>query len=282
MNRINPNNEGETCERNSDCPSNICKMLYRNGQPYGRRCLNGDGGGTRYTIDCRMPKDCLSGICRPIYDNSGRFVARKCIQAPRLNGNNPVDQFLNKNSGYEDKGRFGVLNNHAIKIRLQEQGKEGPVSQMILKIMSIVGGLFSILIYNFSAESYNHGEQGILYSILASISLSIFSILRIPGGLISGLAAEIHNEDGKCNTDTSRPIDMFYIRTFITILFPPLGVFMAKGFTGFSYVLLSCVLTAIFYFPGLIYSLSIISSSRFGKLEAAEREKGRSEDKKNK
>jgi uncharacterized membrane protein YqaE (UPF0057 family) len=70
---------------------------------------------------------------------------------------------------------------------------------------------------------------------------------------------------------------MWFIRTIITILFPPLGVLMAKGFTGFSYILTSCALTALFYFPGLIYSLAIISTSRFARLEQAEREKGKRE-----
>jgi uncharacterized membrane protein YqaE (UPF0057 family) len=276
MNRVNENNEGEICQRNKDCESNICKMLYKGGQPYGRRCLRGNGN--KYTIDCKFPRDCLSGICEPIYDNDGKFVARKCAKAPKLRGDNPVDAFLNKESSYEKQGNYGVLNNHAIKMKLEQRGKSGPVTETIIKIISIVCDLFSIIVYNFSKPSYDHANQGVMYSLLASISLGVFSILRIPGGLISGLSAEIHDDGtGKCDANTSRPIDMFYIRTFITILFPPLGVLMAKGFTGFSYVLLSCLLTAIFYFPGLIYSLAIISSSRYGKLEAAEREKGRGE-----
>ena len=61
----------------------------------------------------------------------------------------------------------------------------------------------------------------------------------------------------------------------MTIMFPPLGVLMAKGFTGFSYILLSCLLTSLFYFPGLIYSLSVISSSKHALLEEAHRKIGR-------
>ena len=279
MNRVSENNEGEICQRNKDCESNICKMLYKGGQPYGRRCLL--GSGNKYTKDCRFPNDCLSGVCEPIYDNNGKFVARKCVKAPKLRRDNPVDQFLGKTSGYETSGKYGVLNNHAIKLRLEEQGKSGPVTELVMSIFSIIGNLFSLIVYNFGVPSYNHAEQGIMYSLLATIALGIFSFLRIPGGLISGLAAEVHDDGtGKCNADTSRPIDMFYVRTFLTILFPPLGVFMAKGFTGFSYVLRLCLLTAIFYFPGLIYSLAVISSSRYSKLEAAEREKGRISDNK--
>ena len=47
----------------------------------------------------------------------------------------------------------------------------------------------------------------------------------------------------------------------LTILFPPFGVFMAKGFKGMKQILICSILTACFYFPGLIYALSVINSS---------------------
>ena len=81
----NLNNEGDPCERNSDCPSNICKMIYRNGQPIGRKCLVGNG--TRYTKSCRCPKDCQSGRCEPIYDATGRLVAKRCAKAEKIDRN---------------------------------------------------------------------------------------------------------------------------------------------------------------------------------------------------
>ncbi len=66
--------------------------------------------------------------------------------------------------------------------------------------------------------------------------------------------------NGKCKKN-SKGIDLWYVRTLITILFPPFGVFLAKGFSGMGQILLSCILTACFYFPGLIYSLAVINSS---------------------
>ena len=211
------NNEGEPCQSNSDCASNVCKMIYRNGEPVGRRCLI--GSGVRYTKNCRFPKDCQSGICEPIYDAAGRFVAKKCVKAQKINRDDGYSKLLQKDSGYEKDGKYGVMSNHAIEAGLQEQGKAGPVTKSIVLIISLVFDLFSMIVYNFREEPYDHGNQAILYGLLANISLSIFSIFdAIPGfngGLISGIAST-YNVDGKCDKDAARPIDMWYIRTFIT------------------------------------------------------------------
>ena len=269
-------NEGDPCQRNSDCPSNVCKMIYRGGQPVGRRCLN--GGGVRYTKDCRFPKDCQSGVCQSIYDDNKNIVARKCVKAKRLNRDNGFDQLMNKTSGYEQDGKYGVSSRHAVQSSLKEMGKEGPVTQTIVHVINIIFDVFSMIVYDFRVPAYDHGNQAIMYSIFANVALGTFHMIAqfIPGGgIIGGLSKVIHEEDtGKCNTDSSRPIDMWYIRTIITIIFPPLGVLMAKGFTGFTYILTSCLLTALFYFPGLIYSLSVINSSKYAQIESEQRNKG--------
>ncbi len=273
----NQNNESPSCEKNSDCPSNICKLIYRNGEPIGRKCLSGASG--RYTKSCTFPKDCQSGICEPIYD-SGKLVAKRCAKAQKINRDNSYDKLLQKNSGYEKDGKYGVMSNHAIQSGLQQQGKAGPVTNAIVTVISLIFDLFSIIVYDFRVKSYDHANQGLLYGLLATISLNIFSMfdqmtIGIPGGLISGIASSYNKEDGKCDVNESRPIDMWYIRTIITLIFPPLGVLMAKGFSGYSYIIISCLLTALFYFPGLVYSLAIISSSRYGLHEAEERKVGR-------
>lgn len=277
-------NEGETCQNNKDCPSNVCKMIYRNGQPVGRRCLN--GSGSKYTKNCRFPKDCQSGVCEKIYDSTGKFVAKKCVKAKKIDRDNSMDKILGKTSSYEKGGEYGVLNDHTIEI---EMGEKGPMSKIIIKVISIAFDLFSIIVYNFRKKSYNLKEQGIMYSILATISLNVFYTITghdwLTGGLISGLNKAILLEEGdgydeKCKGEgdprgISRPIDMWYVRTIITIIFPPLGVLMAKGFTGFSYILISCLLTSLFYFPGLIYSLAVVSASRHALIEEEERKLGR-------
>ena len=56
---------------------------------------------------------------------------------------------MNKTSGYEKDGKFGVLSNHALKQGLQEQGREGPVTEAIVIVINIIVDLFSIIVYNF-------------------------------------------------------------------------------------------------------------------------------------
>ena len=274
--------EGDKCNTNKDCASNICNMIYRSGNHVGRRCLIGSGG--RYTKSCSFPKDCQSGVCEKIYDASGKYVAKKCVKATPIDRDNPFDKILGKTSSYEKGGSYGVLNDHAIKV---EMGEKGPITEVIVKVISVIFDIFTAFVYNFRQPSYNLKEQGMLYSIFANIAFSLFYGItntigiggdgnKIPGGLISGPNKNRLTEPGseKCTVD-SRPIDMYYIRTFMTVLFPPLGVMMAKGFTGMSYILLSCLLTAMFYFPGLIYSLSVINSSKHALIEKSERESGK-------
>jgi uncharacterized membrane protein YqaE (UPF0057 family) len=46
----------------------------------------------------------------------------------------------------------------------------------------------------------------------------------------------------------------------ITVIFPPLAVFleeMANGFKDISKIIVNLILTSLFYFPGLIHALTI-------------------------
>ena len=86
--------------------------------------------------------------------------------------------------------------------------------------------------------------------------------LILSTGFWGGIQSRYYDErQNKCKAH-SKGFDMWYVRTIITILFPPMGVFMAKGLFGMPQILLSCVLTMLLYFPGLIYSFAVISSSK--------------------
>jgi len=54
----------------------------------------------------------------------------------------------------------------------------------------------------------------------------------------------------------------YLFQLFITIIFPPAGVFMdekKKGFPKPTRILTCIILTSLFYFPGLIYGLNGLS-----------------------
>ena len=60
----------------------------------------------------------------------------------------------------------------------------------------------------------------------------------------------------KSNSFMVKPITLL---RFITVLFPPLGVFLDRGVTGFGHIAVTSLLTAIFYFPGMIYGMMLIN-----------------------
>jgi len=246
----------QKCNKNKECASNVCEMIYNQGIPQGRFCLNNTLG--RYTKTCNFPKDCLSGQCVKIYDNNGHFVTKRCVKAPKKDLDTPFNNLFGK----ERTNQYGILNDNATQI---EFGERGPITEIIIKVISIIGDLFSIIVYDFKVCSHDLNHQGIMYSILMRIIGAVFYGLlsKYDQGLIwGGIQAKSYDKDKKQCKPTARGIDMWYIRTIITILFPPLGVFMAKGLNGFVYILGSCFLTMMFYFPGLIYSFAVINSSK--------------------
>ena len=63
---------------------------------------------------------------------------------------------------------------------------------------------------------------------------------------------------------TSICIPNILITIICTILMPPIGIWINqhnKGYNNVSTIVISFILTAAFYFPGLIYSLFIIINS---------------------
>ena len=84
----------QKCNKNKDCASNVCEMLYNQGVPQGRYCL--ESSGTRYTKSCNFPKDCLSGICSKIYDSNGHFVTKRCVRAPKRDLDTPFNNLANE------------------------------------------------------------------------------------------------------------------------------------------------------------------------------------------
>ena len=262
------------CNKNRDCDSNVCEMIYNNGNPIGRYCLISDKQ-KRYTKKCNFPRDCMSNRCEKIFDNNGHFVTKKCVKAKKRDENTPYNQIF----GAERSNKYGIMNANSFGLDESPNFEPGPVSEVILKIFSVIFGLFEIIFYNFrryckgsstpcndtcECEPVPVEEQGILYSIWRSI----FDALFVPvmndfdSSLFFGGINNKHYDTckGKCDAN-SKPIDLWYLRAFVTILFPPFGVFLSRGLNGFKYIIICCILTCFFYFPGLIYAFAVMSVS---------------------
>ena len=256
---------GKKCKKNKDCNSNICQMTYKEGIPQGRYCL--EGKGEKYTKACNFPRDCKSNNCVKIYNSSNKFVGKKCLKAKRM----PKKESAMTNLfGESPKSDYGVNNEEHLQADIQQFGEKGPVADIIIHVFNIIGDFFSMLVYNVRECSWDYErdlppeKQGLLYSVFMIVSTTVYKIFMGPvDGLVWGGIQSINydEENNKCNSD-SAAFDMWYVRTIITILFPPMGVFMAKGLYGMPEIVLSCILTMLFYFPGLIYSFAVISGSK--------------------
>jgi uncharacterized membrane protein YqaE (UPF0057 family) len=72
----------------------------------------------------------------------------------------------------------------------------------------------------------------------------------------SGVADKIDCAGRKCYKTEAGTVPWTVI--LATVLFPPSGVFMELGLTGWIQILVCLLLTFMFYFPGLIYALIIL------------------------
>ena len=250
---------GAKCTKNSDCATNICQMTYKDGEPLGRFCLEGKG---KYSKSCDFPRDCRSNQCVKIFNEKNQFIGKRCLRAKRPPKR---ESSLTNLFGESPPSKYGVNNQEYLDNKIQQMGHPGPVTEIIVLIFNILGDMFSILVYNFRVCSWDYDNQGILYGFFMSVATGVYKILlgNYTGGLFwGGIQSRYYDPAKKQCKANSKGFDMWYVRMLITILFPPLGVFMARGLFGMTQILISCFLTLLFYFPGLIYSLAIISSSK--------------------
>ena len=281
------------CNSNKDCDSNVCELIYENNKPKGRYCLVNTKN--KFTKKCVTNKDCMSGQCKPIYDHNDKFITRKCVKAPKIDKDTVYNEIFGKNKSND----YGLINSDTIAI---QAGERGPITEIMIKVFSILGNLINIIFFNMDVCGDNRriaerkcgdpdeiisdfgrctGEKrkkpcnsmtekpnhGLLYGIF----LSIFDVLfggimkNVKHGFIWGEFQRKHYDEksGKCNKiNKASGFDLWYVRTILTILFPPFGVFMSKGLKGMKQILICCILTMCFYFPGLIYAMSVINSSK--------------------
>lgn len=250
---------GKKCKKNSDCNSNICSMKYENGEPVGRHCLEGDG--KRYTKDCEFPRDCVSNQCVKIYDDNNKFIGKKCLKGERKKKDSALDNLFGKTP----PSKYGVNNEEYMNNKIEQMGHAGPVTEIIMIVFNILGDIFSVLIYDFRECSHDYENQALIYGLFMGIATTVFKILLGPyaGGLFwGGIQSKYYDKKNKKCKANSKSFDMWYVRTIITILFPPLGVFMAKGLNGMGDIVMTSILTTLFYFPGLIYAFAVMSISK--------------------
>lgn len=192
-------------------------------------------------------KDNLAGGTEAVFGKGGE-VDKNFIQ--------PVGQAVT--GFFESSGGFNAY--HAdqvpryippyIKRRLDSQKKK---ELNMAKIMAGTGpiSMFIIQVLDFSVDLVVN-----IISILTELFTDGFDFAY--GGLL-GEYQGIFPEKNAYGTSFS----FRFFRTFITIITPPVGVFMAKGIKGWMNILICLILCYIHYVIGILYAFVITFRNRY-------------------
>ena len=231
---------GKTCKYDAMCDSGICEMTYTDtGRAIGRKCVVQE---QIYGKKCRFNKDCVSGRCVETVDENGNFIGMRCkvIKGEVIPpakwpiGDDDLPEELRASESHNEVRKEEIILSNVQK-RKAFQGR-GPVSEFIVLVMEIVIQLVAKVV-----------------DILWIMWKEIFRLVyKFTFGFI-----QFHKIFGWWTNYTC--FDVTFFRYFFTLLFPPLGVFMKKGIAGFGYILLCCILTMLFYFPGLVYAIIVMT-----------------------
>ena len=173
------------------------------------------------------------------------------------------------NEEEEDSGGGGVIQETLKKTFdpiIQPIVGIGKVFLLLLKIITWLIQ-FVIWIVRFSIWIIITVVPAIFTDFGGLIKMILISIINAVGTLItkglkmifgSGIEEEKEDEDKENKKRCFKPKDDGTLPTTVllsTLLCPPLGVFMVFGLSGWSYIIISAVLSLFYYFPGLIYAL---------------------------
>ena len=105
--------------------------------------------------------------------------------------------------------------------------------------------------------------------LLSSFDVFLNGIIKGINGLLYS-SVQFAINVGKKDDDNEKNIfkkgaiyDYTYTRYFITIIIPPLGVFLSKGLYGWMNMVICIFFCYLNYFLGIIYALVITSNSHF-------------------
>lgn len=245
------------CLYDSDCKSGLCDTKYHVDEKTkhrindGKHCINQE---KKFGDLCSYNTECDSNRCVST-DNSSDKLEKKCLLyknppvIPDRNFGEINDDDLPNNDPQKSpawktaKSETFLLSD---KRKQQELEGRGPIADIIVLLMELVAVGVKFVI-----------------EMLVYVWLIIFKIVAFLPSLL--LSSKIFNFSDKHKNDKGKCTDSVTItasaRTkFITLLFPPYGIFLHLGAVGFKHILICCILTLLFYFPGLMYAFNIINN----------------------
>ena len=249
------------CEKDEDCKSYLCepKHIVNNKgvrETVGNFCIDqekilGD--------ECKSNNDCKSERCVTQYKNKIP-VSRRCI----VFKNQPEITNPNRNFGDiddKDKPDFAqdpawkqardeeyILSNESKAKKLQGRGIISDVIILLMEIVVMVIRMILLALYMIWELIF------LIVSFLPSLLLKTNYL-----GFTEKYKCKNKNRcKTSCDTDRAYTIPKKLILKFIVVLFPPYGIFIAKGASSIKEILYCCFLTILCYIPGLVYGLDII------------------------
>lgn len=239
---------GEPCQKDSDCKSNICEMTYDSiNNPIGRKCVK---QSKKWGNMCELNSDCVSNRCELTFTKDGVPDKKRCVVIDGLkkeaeksiydDGDMPDSVKMDEQSKKISQEKV-LLNPHQKALAFKGRG---PIAKFTCTILETI---IKLVLDGLKA----------LFDIWKMFFKMMWGLLF---GGFSGVVPKVENvringqKVASCHTS-------FYFRYFLTILFPPAGVFMAKGLSGWFQLAVCCLLTLMLYFPGLVYAIIIIRGS---------------------
>ena len=124
--------------------------------------------------------------------------------------------------------------------------------KIILKLLKSFPKFFSIFTYITDPIKI---IKDIVYGIKAGF-LMIFNYIynNTVGRIVSLFVKDNVNGNNKDNKKGYTCLNNTFLELLLLVLSPPLVLFLRKGLTGISTVIICSVLTYFYYIPGLIYS----------------------------
>lgn len=245
-------NRNEKCNTDSECVSFLCKK---------KKNLDGTNTIDKYCIDQDLM---LSGDCTTKsidFCTSGRCITDPNDKTRKLcvickDCNNDSDVLVEPDemgdgipaAPKQDTGPPILLSKEYHNELIKDKGI---LADIIITTMEfIIKGIqsFFMAIYNTSIF------------IFTIISTPLSYILKVN---MWGILDKYRCTDGnncvinECAEDTIT-IPAIRIKQLLVILFPPYGVFISLGLKSIKEIIITSILTMLFYIPGLIYGLNVI------------------------
>jgi uncharacterized membrane protein YqaE (UPF0057 family) len=141
--------------------------------------------------------------------------------------------------------------------RLSKQEKDKDDKRK--RIISGSGPLAKIIIYFLEEILYNQIIKG-LYNQFINVLDDAFTFVQNAffSDFKGFLAGKLKPKKGTC-------FEYTFFRYFMTLMLPPMGIFLARGISGWYNILICGLLCFIKYFPGLVYALIIMQSAPYSK-----------------